>query len=158
MALALVALAQQERGLSSCATSNAEYSTISDLSIEHVASLAAQNALPIPSLDLDAIVPPSRRDTLTHPDTRGAPQPSYSEDPWQNPRFSDNGTNGSLTNGAPSSISGTGLPRDWWKRQELVQVRIAGLHGFVLNRYMLYEVSSEVCVVWYRRGLLAYAP
>jgi sorting nexin-8 len=44
----------------------------------------------------------------------------------------------------PSSVSGTGLPSGWWKRQEKVTVRFAGQQGFVLNRYMVYGISTEV--------------
>ena len=44
----------------------------------------------------------------------------------------------------PSSVSGTGLPSGWWKRQEKVAVRFAGQQGFVLNRYMVYGISTEV--------------
>jgi sorting nexin-8 len=44
----------------------------------------------------------------------------------------------------PSSVSGTGLPSGWWKRQEKVTVQFAGQQGFVLNRYMVYGVSTEV--------------
>ena len=51
---------------------------------------------------------------------------------------------GSLINGAPSSVSGTGLPKDWWRRQERVQVRLLGPQGFILNRYMVYEISTDV--------------
>lgn len=47
-------------------------------------------------------------------------------------------------NGAPSSLSGTGLPKDWWKKQENVNVNILGQQGFILNRYTVYEVLSEV--------------
>ncbi|EJD07688.1 uncharacterized protein FOMMEDRAFT_143983 [Fomitiporia mediterranea MF3/22] len=136
VALALVALAQSGE----------------DLSIEQVASLAAQDALPTPSLDLDAIAPtqssfsstPYQSDTIVAPTpARAMANPSYSsDDPWQ--RGSEvNGANASLTNGAPSSVSGTGLPRDWWRRQERIQVQLIGMQGFVLNRYMLYAVASD---------------
>ncbi|KAL5513289.1 MVP1 [Sanghuangporus vaninii] len=131
VALALVALAQ----------------TGKDISIEQVASLAAQDALPVPSLDLGAIAPAtstfsSRRDSMvTSP--HDAMQPTYSsDDPWQ--RVTDtNGGNASLVNGAPSSVSGTGLPREWWRRQERVQVQLIGMQGFILKRYMLYAVASD---------------
>ncbi|KAH8108346.1 hypothetical protein DFH11DRAFT_1634540 [Phellopilus nigrolimitatus] len=139
VALALVALAQSGK----------------DLSIEQVASLASQNALPIPSLDLDAVAPSTSSissQAIYHKDSsavsapaRVVSQPSYSsDDPWQTPRFPEaNGGGASLTNGAPSSVSGTGLPREWWRKQERVQVRLLGLHGFILNRYMVYEISSD---------------
>ncbi|KAI5118686.1 hypothetical protein M0805_003623 [Coniferiporia weirii] len=139
VALALVALAQSGK----------------DLSIEQVASLAAQNALPIPSLDLEAITSsastvPSQaiyRQDNPVPSALGrtVSQPSYSsDDPWQTPRFTGvNGGGAASVNGAPSSVSGTGLPREWWKRQERVQIRLLGMQGFILNRYMMYEISSE---------------
>jgi sorting nexin-8 len=60
----------------------------------------------------------------------------------------NDGARGSLTNGAPSSLSGTGLPKDWWKKQETVNVNILGQQGFILNRYTVYEVISEVSL-WY---------
>ncbi|THH05409.1 hypothetical protein EW145_g4817 [Phellinidium pouzarii] len=138
VALALIALAQSGK----------------DLSIEQVASLAAQNALPIPTLDLEAIAPtissistPAvyRRDSsaIAAPG-RIESQPSYSDDPWQTPRFpAVNGGAAGSVNGAPSSVSGTGLPREWWRRQERIQVRLLGLQGFILNRYMVYEISSD---------------
>ena len=65
--------------------------------------------------------------------------------------FSDDVGGGvSLTNGAPSSVSGTGMPREWWRRQERVQVKLLGPQGFILNRYMVYEISTDVGVVsWF---------
>lgn len=44
----------------------------------------------------------------------------------------------------PSNVSGTGLPSGWWKRQEKVTVQFVGQQGFVLNRYMVYGISTEV--------------
>jgi hypothetical protein len=44
----------------------------------------------------------------------------------------------------PSSVSGTGLPSGWWKRQEKITVQFVGQQGFVLNRYMVYGISTEV--------------
>jgi sorting nexin-8 len=78
-----------------------------------------------------------------------SPAPNYSaDDPWNTARFNavtgSDGARGSLTNGAPSSLSGTGLPRDWWKKQETVNVSILGQQGFFLNRYTIYEIGSEV--------------
>ena len=123
------------------------------MSIEQVASLAAQDALPVPSLDLGAIAPtasalsssqPYRSDsTIVSPRPMG--HPSYSsDDPWSRVTETTNGGNPSLTNGAPSSISGTGLPKDWWRRQERVQVQLVGMQGFILHRYMLYSIASQV--------------
>ena len=77
------------------------------------------------------------------------PAPAYSsDDPWATygvttPSVGGGGA-GSFRVGAPSGVSGTGLPRDWWKRQEKVTVTALGQQGFILNRYMVYEISSEV--------------
>ena len=121
-----------------------------DVSIEQVASLSSQNTLPEPTLDLtrlqpsvSTIVPASRKPPLR------ASLPSYSsEDPWNaNTRFtglpSSNPTE-TLTNGTPSTLAGSGLPKDWWKKQESIKVTLLGPQGFILNRYMVYEISSEV--------------
>ena len=54
---------------------------------------------------------------------------------------------GSINGGGfapPSSVSGSGLPSGWWKRQEKATVQFAGQQGFVLNRYMVYGISTEV--------------
>lgn len=60
--------------------------------------------------------------------------------------FGVGGINGGGDGGVapPSSVSGTGLPSGWWKRQEKVTVQFAGQQGFVLNRYMVYGISTEV--------------
>ncbi|OCB87801.1 hypothetical protein A7U60_g5124 [Sanghuangporus baumii] len=142
VALALVALAQTGKDISI-----EQVASLAAQDALPVASLAAQDALPVPSLDLGAIAPAtstfsSRRDSVvTSP--RDAMQPIYSsDDPWQ--RVTDtNGGNASLVNGAPSSVSGTGLPREWWRRQERVQVQLIGMQGFILKRYMLYAVASD---------------
>ena len=120
-----------------------------DVSIEQVAALAAQNALPEPIIDLDKL-PPSIS-------TFSAPvrMPTYSEDPWStNQRYPSTlgGTTVAYepttrpieTNGVRSSLSGSGLPNDWWKKQETVKVNFLGHQGFILNRYMVYEVSTDV--------------
>lgn len=44
-------------------------------------------------------------------------------------------------------VAGSGLPKNWWTRQEKVTVNFAGQQGFLLNRYMLYELVTEVCVL-----------
>ena len=122
---------------------------LTDLSIEMVAALAQENALPIPQLDISSLAPTSSG-FGQYPSEIRAPVPTraYSEDPWNVPKFPSvtAPTNGSLTNGAPSSISGTGLPRDWWKKQETVTVNILGQQGFILNRYLVYEISTDVSV------------
>lgn len=123
-----------------------------DPSIEQVAALASQNALPIPRLDLSSFRNPAdtaapsynRGDTMDttpqRPHTH-SPAPAYSsDDPWQIHARGSVGTN----NGAPSSLEGTGLPKEWWKRQERVNVNLLGPQGFILNRYMTYEIASEV--------------
>ncbi len=121
-----------------------------DVSVERVAALAQENALPEPTLDL-ASLPASNstfQDIMQMPPqmaTRG-----YStEDPWASKFTTPNAPPKSSptfnqTNGAPSSISGTGLPRDWWKKQETVFVNVLGQQGFILNRYLVYEISSDV--------------
>ncbi len=120
-----------------------------DLSVERVAALAQENALPEPSLDLGSL-PPSTSNfhdimQMPPPPTRG-----YStEDPWSSkfttpsapPKTSGFG---GVTNGTTSNIAGTGLPREWWKKQETVYVNVLGQQGFILNRYLVYEVSSDV--------------
>lgn len=127
----------------------------SDLSIEQVASLASHNMLPEPSLDLDALPqttstlassPTSyRRDSGPTVPSRSPAPPYTSDDPWATTRFPSSGPEGtSVTNGAPSNLSGTGLPKDWWKRQERINVNILGQQGFILARYTVYEISSDV--------------
>lgn len=82
--------------------------------------------------------------------------PTYSEDPWStNPRYPSAFGNASAANdpftrppvganGVTSSLSGSGLPKDWWKKQETVKVNFLGHQGFILNRYMVYEISTDV--------------
>ncbi|KAF8202327.1 hypothetical protein BJ912DRAFT_1037941 [Pholiota molesta] len=145
VALALVALAQSGK----------------DVSIEQVAALSSQNTLPEPTLDLERLQPSLSAIPPTAPVTRKsttqtirAPLPAYSsDDPWNaNPRFG--GTPGTsstpfspgvdgLPNGAASSLAGTGLPNEWWKKQENIKISILGQQGFILNRYTVYEVASD---------------
>lgn len=124
-----------------------------DLSIERVAALAQDNALPIPDLDLSSVA--ASTSAFTYPSSSPAPirapvpTRSYTtEDPWNISKFANTPAgisgSGSITNGVTSSISGTGLPKDWWKRQEAVNVNILGQQGFILNRYLVYEVSTDV--------------
>lgn len=154
MALALAALAQSGKG-----TPNTPMGAFSqlmsliwlDVSVERVAALAQENALPEPALDL-ASLPTSNstfQDIMQMPPqmaTRG-----YStEDPWASKFTTPSAPSkpspafGNQTNGAPSNINGTGLPRDWWKKQENVFVNVLGQQGFILNRYLVYEISSDV--------------
>jgi sorting nexin-8 len=123
-----------------------------DVSIEHVAALSSQSTLPEPTLDLTRLQP--SMSTISTPRKPNAPPlraplPSYSsEDPWNsNARFTGLPSNitDPLSNGMPSTVAGSGLPKDWWKKQENIKVTILGQQGFILNRYMVYEISSEVC-------------
>lgn len=140
VALALVALAQAGK----------------DVSIEQVASLSTQNTLPEPTLDLAKLQSTSAFNPITsnyRQNSIRSPAPAYSsDDPWStNPRFpsapSNNGVFGNaaggFVNGAPSNLSGSGMPKDWWKKQETVKVTILGHQGFILNRYLVYEVTTE---------------
>ena len=123
-----------------------------DVSIEQVAALSSQSTLPEPTLDLTRLHPSVSNIIPTVPTTRKTPLraslPSYSsEDPWNsNTRFTGLPSNVTdiLPNGMPSTLAGSGLPKDWWKKQESIQVTILGQQGFILNRYMVYEISSEV--------------
>ncbi|KIM44744.1 hypothetical protein M413DRAFT_442700 [Hebeloma cylindrosporum] len=143
VALALVALAQ----------------TGKDVSIEQVAALSSQNTLPEPTLDLDRLQPSVSMIPSTIPNPRKnssqtvrAPLPAYSsDDPWtSNPRFASVPNNAAfggaidgLPNGTPSTLAGTGLPNEWWKKQENIKISILGQQGFILNRYTVYEISSD---------------
>lgn len=126
-----------------------------DVSIERVAALAQENALPVPSLDLESLA--SSASNFSHYPGVESPHPAptrgfSADDPWNVPKFpnatviSPSATNGvgSVSNGAPSSISGTGLPKEWWKKQETVYVNVLGQQGFLLNRYLVYEISTDV--------------
>lgn len=124
------------------------------MSIERVAALAQDNALPIPSLNLDLFTPSlSTFGQYANPDAvRAVPARAFSaDDPWSVPKFpaatfpSPSAINDptSTANGAPSSISGTGLVKEWWKKQETVYVNVLGQQGFLLNRYLVYEVSTD---------------
>jgi sorting nexin-8 len=139
--------------------------TYVDVSIEQVAALSSQNTLPEPTLDLDRLQPstssfaptPYRQNTAQTIRPAG---PAYSDDPWStnkylalpgpaNPSFGS-GTGFNPAPPAPppisavSSVQGTGLPDFWWKRQENVRVTLLGQQGFILNRYVVYEIATEV--------------
>ena len=129
--------------------------SFTDVSVEQVAALAAENNLPIPTLALDTLQPssstfpssytPYRQNTMA-----AIRAPTF--DPWNAPRYpSDGGTvpalnqpRGSATNGLTSTFSGSGFPSGWWNNQETVEVTILGKEGFILNRYTVYEIKSEV--------------
>jgi hypothetical protein len=122
-----------------------------DVSIEQVAALSSRNTLPEPTLDLDALHPSTSTlgpaSSYNKQDSpMRLPAPAYSsEDPWSTARSAPvPGAGLGLNPGAPSALSGSGLPKDWWKKQENVSVSILGQQGFILNRYTVYEVSSDV--------------
>lgn len=160
VALALVALAQGKKGESTRVVISARIHACmsmyahncSDLSIEMVAALAQENNLPVPQLDLASLAPSVSAFGQPQSEIR-APVPtraySATDDPWSVQKFpsAPEVPNGSLVNGAPSSISGTGLPRDWWKKQETVTVNVLGQQGFILNRYLVYEVTTDVSMI-----------
>ncbi|EGN96804.1 hypothetical protein SERLA73DRAFT_111513 [Serpula lacrymans var. lacrymans S7.3] len=146
IALALVALAQSGR----------------DISIEQVAAAASQNNLPEPSLNLESLQPSTSAFTTPYPNYRQnsgpplrSPAPAYaSEDPWSASRFGGAGEYNdtrTIVNGAPSTVSGSGLPKDWWKKQEAVNIAIQGQQGFILNRYTVYEISTDRGAAVHRR-------
>ncbi|TFK53402.1 hypothetical protein OE88DRAFT_1806360 [Heliocybe sulcata] len=143
VALALAALAQSG----------------SDLSIERVAALAQQDSLPEPKLELSTLTA-SPSDFFRNRKTssgfgrgnmNGTPSGFAPDDPWGASRFTNAGptTPGSISgaldapNGAPSLLAGTGLPKNWWKKQETVKVEVMGQRGFILNKYTVYDVKSE---------------
>ncbi|KAG1880479.1 hypothetical protein C8R48DRAFT_752252 [Suillus tomentosus] len=131
VALALLALAQSGK----------------DTSVEQVAALAAENSLPEPFLHLDTLQPSTS--------ALSSPYPTYRQatlDPWSISRFGSNGGGSdfaaprsatTINGGAASSLAGSGLPREWWKTQETVDVTIQGQQGFILNRYTVYEINTE---------------
>ncbi|CAK5283086.1 unnamed protein product [Mycena citricolor] len=139
VAIALVALAQAGK----------------DVSIEQVASLSSQSTLPEPMLDLTKLPPsnstfaaPINQRQNSLPAGIRAPAPMYAaDDPWNtNSRVpgmvTNNGLEPSQSNGTSSTI-GTGLPSSWWSKQDMVNVTLLGAQGFILNRFMVYEISSS---------------
>lgn len=131
VALALLALAQSGK----------------DISVEQVAARAAENSLPEPFLHLDTLQPSTS--------ALSSPYPTYRQatlDPWSVPRFGSNGGGSdfaaprsatTINGGAASSLAGSGLPGEWWKMQDTVDVAIQGQQGFILNRYTVYEITTE---------------
>jgi sorting nexin-8 len=125
-----------------------------DVSIEQVAALSSQNTLPEPNLNLDTL--PSSTSTLNYtpnaqPQSSNppvlAPSPMYPpDDPWGAPRLSTgfDASRGFPNVGPSSALAGSGLPSEWWNKQEDVKVSILGQQGFILNRYTVYEVVTDV--------------
>lgn len=123
-----------------------------ELSIERVAALAQVDQLPTPSLDIMSLTSTTSgfSQYRTGSDIR-APVPTRAyttDDPWSNPKVPavpSATTNG--VNGAPSNIAGTGLPSNWWRKLETVNVNILGQQGFILNRYLVYEIATDVSTI-----------
>ncbi len=126
-----------------------------DVSIEQVAALSSQNTLPEPTLDLLNLQPPSSILPSTSATIRKSiapivpiPVPAYSsDDPWSTTAIPTpiafGQTDGLPQNGGGSTL-GTGLPSEWWKKQENIKVVLLGQQGFILNRYTVYDVTSDV--------------
>lgn len=124
-----------------------------DISIEQVAALASQNTLPEPSLHLDSL-PSSTTNAAALQFARQNPAretpnraASYnSENPWDPTRavLGVTAPSDPPLSGGPSVVAGSGLPDGWWKNQAKVEVNLLGLQGFILNRYTVYEVVSDV--------------
>ena len=164
VALALVALAQAGKGaLSNGASLRTNAFLLPpcnlDVSVEQVALLAQQNTLPEPTLDISQLsysTAPSSALGYGQP-SGGSPailrsSPAVApptDDPWTTGRSGVGASSsphpfGGLNGGAPSSVAGSGLPSGWWKRQEKVSIQFGGQQGFVLNRYMVYGITTEV--------------
>ncbi|KAL1747816.1 hypothetical protein HDZ31DRAFT_30940 [Schizophyllum fasciatum] len=138
VALSLVALAQAGKG-----------------TIEQVAALSSQNSLPEPTLDLGTLAPSASTFYKPASPPIATPTPAYSSfDPWGPSPFTSGGIDHArpaattsdipaLTNGASSNFTGTGLPSEWWRKLEKVQVSIVGQQGFILNRYTVYQITSS---------------
>lgn len=131
---------------------SSETNPVLDLDVERVAVLAQANALPVPELDLNSFGPSisgfGQYQIPSEPPLQAPiPTRAYStDDPWNVARVTSGGPSnggGSQSNGI-SSIAGTGLPRDWWKKQEIVNVNVLGQQGFILNRYLVYEICTDV--------------
>ncbi|KIM25405.1 hypothetical protein M408DRAFT_210488 [Serendipita vermifera MAFF 305830] len=147
VAMALVGIAQQNQ----------------EPTLDAVTSLAQKNELPTPTaVDVAALQSSTIKSTFPPP-IRGAtgggpppsvPAPAYSSepDPWSAAsRGIWNAANGIPTAGggvpATSSILSSGLPPQWWKGMDQVNVSIHGQHGLFFNRFMVYSVQS------YSRGV-----
>ena len=152
VALALVALAQTGKGAFSRTVleENAQRDPL-DVSVEQVAALASQNTLPEPSLHLDSLHSSTTNAAALQfarqNPTREIPNravPYSSEDPWGAAIPGITAPSDAPFSGGPSVVAGSGLPSGWWKNQAKVQVNLLGQQGFILNRYIVYEVVSDV--------------
>lgn len=131
-----------------------------DVSIEQVAVLASQNTLPEPSLHLDSL-PSSATNIAALQLTRENPtreiphrSPTYHpENPWNGTIPGVTAPSQSPYSGGPSVVAGSGLPDGWWRNQSKVHVNLLGLQGFILNRYIVYEVVSDVSPLFNRSVL-----
>ncbi|KAH7105765.1 hypothetical protein BKA62DRAFT_826193 [Auriculariales sp. MPI-PUGE-AT-0066] len=111
-----------------------------DISIERVAALAQENAMPDPSLDLSGIAASAFNNfgADTNTSTYTAP-----DDPWTMPI---NNALPDIISGLPTPASatiGTGLPMDWYRRQESVSITLHGQEGFFLSRHTVYEITTD---------------
>ncbi|KAI9510052.1 hypothetical protein F5148DRAFT_977311 [Russula earlei] len=159
VALALVALAQTGKDVSvEQVALLAQQNTLPEPTLD--ISMLSYSPAPPPSLSAvynntqPSTAPggssSSSSDSATVLRSTAAVAPPPADDPWMTgARFGGAapfGAAGGVINGggAPSSsVAGTGLPPGWWKRLEKVTVRFSGQQGFVLNRYMLYGITTE---------------
>ena len=122
--------------------------------MEQVAALAAEDSLPEPFLSIDTLQP--------NTPAFSSPYSTYRQaalDPWSASQFGGNGGGTDIAvprsattingGGVTSSLAGSGLSREWWNKQEHVDVTILGQQGFILNRYTVYEIMTEVRVQLY---------
>ena len=151
VALALVALAQTGKGVYSRSMPKEFAQRILDVSIEQVAALASQNTLPEPSLHLDSLpsstINVAALQLARQNPTRETPNraPTYNaENPWNGAIPGVTGPSQTPYSGGASVVAGSGLPDGWWRNESKVQVNLLGLQGFILNRYTVYEVVSDV--------------
>ncbi|KAB5589199.1 Sorting nexin MVP1 [Ceratobasidium theobromae] len=140
-----------------------------DATIEQVSQAAQQGALPEPTIDLTRLstttsiigYTPTPPPQLPSFDERPVPQraPTFrDDDPWRTssivrrptvdpfaPAFTATPENPPPVTGAGTSLLSSGLPSNWWKRQESAQVTtIPEKQGFLLNRYTVYSVQTDL--------------
>lgn len=121
------------------------------MSVEQVAALASRNTLPEPSLHLDSLplsttnvaaLQLARQNPTRETPTRA---PTYnSENPWNGATPGVTSSSQTPYSGGASVVAGSGLPDGWWRNESVVQVNLLGLQGFILNRYTVYDVVSDV--------------